>query len=165
MAASEGLLPSALPRIVASLDTADGEVGLRSFAASFLLLNGPVGVKMSICASSDCIVDSPDVLACDVPSPAVEMAPSCPSKEVPVLCGSVTLILGSASAMLVLTAQGSFMDVPWSLGLFLHAQRLLLQCAQCSETSIASFGCDYNAMQDTQGKLQALRRSRGILRK
>ena len=165
MAASDGLLPSALPRIVASLDTADGDVGLRSFAASFLLINGPVGDKMSICASSDRVVDSPGMVACDVPSAVVEMAPSCPSKGVPVLCGSVTLILGSASAMLVLTAQGSFMDVPWSPGLFLHAQRLLRQCAQCSETRIESFGRSYSAMQDTQGILQAFRRCRGILRK
>jgi hypothetical protein len=105
MAASDGLLPSPLPRVVVSLDTADGDVGLRSFAASFLLLNGPVDVKMSICASSDCVVDSPGLLTCDVPSAVGEKALSCPSREVPVLCGSVTLILGSKSAMLMLTAQ------------------------------------------------------------
>jgi hypothetical protein len=48
MAASEGLLPSVLRRIKVSLDSADGDVGLRSFAASFFVLNGPVGFDISM---------------------------------------------------------------------------------------------------------------------
>jgi hypothetical protein len=53
MAASDGRLPSMLPP---SFDNADGEAGLRNFAASFLLLSGPIGATISIGASSDCIV-------------------------------------------------------------------------------------------------------------
>jgi hypothetical protein len=48
MTASDGRLPSALPRFVVSFDSADGDVGLRSFAASFLLLSGPIGAKVSM---------------------------------------------------------------------------------------------------------------------
>jgi hypothetical protein len=50
MAASDGCLPSALLRFVVSFDRA-GDVGLRSFAASFLLLSGPMGgrVRVSMC--------------------------------------------------------------------------------------------------------------------
>jgi hypothetical protein len=59
MAASEGLLPSVLPRCVVSFDTADGEVGLRSFAVSFLLLKEPMGVTtISMCGASGCVVRS-----------------------------------------------------------------------------------------------------------
>jgi hypothetical protein len=49
MAASEGLLPSVLRRLWVSFDNADGDVGLRSFATSFLLLNGPIGFVISMC--------------------------------------------------------------------------------------------------------------------
>lgn len=41
IAASEGLLPSVLLRLWVSFDCAEGEAGLRSFAPSFLLVNGP----------------------------------------------------------------------------------------------------------------------------
>jgi hypothetical protein len=58
MAASDGLLPSVLPRFVVSFDMADGDVGLRSFAASFLLFRDAMGVTISMCGSSDCVVRS-----------------------------------------------------------------------------------------------------------
>jgi hypothetical protein len=58
MAASDGLLPSVLPRLVVPFDSAEGDVGLRSFAASLLVLRGPVGVTISMCGSSDCVVGS-----------------------------------------------------------------------------------------------------------
>jgi hypothetical protein len=56
MAASDCLLPSILPRFCVSVDSADGDVGLRSFAASFLLVNGPIDFAISMCGSSDCVV-------------------------------------------------------------------------------------------------------------
>lgn len=58
MAASDGLLPSVLPRFVVPFDSADGDVGLRSFAASLLVFSGPMGITISMCGSSDCIVES-----------------------------------------------------------------------------------------------------------
>lgn len=57
MAASDGLRPSVLARFAVSFDIADGDVGLRSFAASFLLLSGPIVVVIiSICGGPDCTV-------------------------------------------------------------------------------------------------------------
>jgi len=45
-------MPSVLPRCVVSFDIAGGEVGLRSFAASFLLLKEPMGVTtISMCGA------------------------------------------------------------------------------------------------------------------
>lgn len=58
MAASDGLRPSVLARFVVSFDMADGDVGLRSFAASFLLLSGPMVVVISICGDPDCILSA-----------------------------------------------------------------------------------------------------------
>jgi hypothetical protein len=58
MAASDGRLPSVLPRFVVPFDSAEGDVGLRSFAASLMGLRDPVGVTISMCGSSDCVVGS-----------------------------------------------------------------------------------------------------------
>lgn len=57
MTASDGLRPSVLARFVVSFDITDGDVGLRSFAASFLLLSGPMVVIISICGDPDCIFE------------------------------------------------------------------------------------------------------------
>lgn len=48
MAASEGRLPSLPPPFCVSLDGAEGVVGIRSFATSFPLANGAMGLSMSI---------------------------------------------------------------------------------------------------------------------
>jgi hypothetical protein len=58
MAASGVPLPSMLMRFVVSFDNAEGDVGLRSFALSFLLADGPMSILISTCSLSDCIVDA-----------------------------------------------------------------------------------------------------------
>jgi hypothetical protein len=106
MAASDGCLPSALLRFVVSFDRA-GEVGLRSFAASFLLLSGPMGgsVRVSMCAFVFLTVLLRTRSWHDVPSCVVKDAPSCPSWEIAAFGASITLILGKVSAIVLLSPQ------------------------------------------------------------
>jgi hypothetical protein len=104
MAASDDLLPSTLLRLYVSFDGAEGDVGLRSFAASFLLVNGAMPIDQHFFFFCLCS-GAQGVQMGDVPSPLTEAPASCPSCEVPALGGSVTLILGRRSAMLVLTLQ------------------------------------------------------------
>jgi hypothetical protein len=67
MAASDGLVPSPSLLRCESLSCAEGEVGLRSFAVSFLLVGVPTGLGISIGEALLC-GDIASLLTCDVPS-------------------------------------------------------------------------------------------------
>jgi hypothetical protein len=167
MAASDDLLSSTLLRLYVSFDGADGDVGLRSFAASFLLVNGAMPVDQHIflfCLYSG----AQGVLMGDVPSPLTEAPASCPSCEVPALGGSVTLILGKRSAMLVLTLQ----DVSW---VYLVAMRrsweFSWQCNCesgdffCSADELSWADCNTTTQYEAHGRKPVGECRCGILRK
>jgi hypothetical protein len=128
MGASGGRSASLVYPFCVSFDVrAEGEVGLRSFAAS---LNGPEGSRVSIAISS-----SQQVLVYDVPSIVVEDPFSC-------FGGSVTLILGMVSAMLTWQEAtwipGRCVDDTWVYlsRLYISIQDRIVseQCAYCAIT-------------------------------